>query len=1687
MSDRTTESSGHDTHLNWGDEDWSDDASGSQSVRPDNYPDLNLCPNVYAEPQITETLFDDPHVVSDFDGMLSSFVEGWDQMDFSALDALYDAADKATTGLNGDFDLTGDLEASMLDLFGGEESLRGDRRRPPFKYEDSATFDPTVKSEDTSYNMRFKDIITDKSTTGYWPDRTDKKIFLVYRAGHQAIVVEDQNATSLGIVGIPNPSVPFVKSIKLELSYDEGYTRACRINEEAPMKGTCLAFSNLVHFSAICTIAMSQNKRTTVLEPLEGYDLDVDGSTFEITGMNYRKRRTKAHYIINKYSLFRMTHSRSPLHERLLDWSILEDRKDTSFLKNTFFDVGHSPYTDSVDRMHKVTPLVTYQTKRQLVYHFQRYIKELPVEGSFEFHREHHDLDRLRADINLSLKNSGFPTPFFFLPAPKGFDDNSLGISINTRPFKFVPPSGPTAFRSHSVDKPYDHYLLDSDDRMGCPKLRMEHMMDGIFGFLYKFKIFQAIYAESELFPKIVGKAGCFYSTYLHVGICWEQLRHNSLTYYVSFYQLWQPDSEAEVGIWAKGFSDGITFYQSPCLKINRGEIQFAAILPYKVVTKVTAALPYCSEGQKLDIVKRILQMSAVQRHSTWQTSKIAGDFRFITLCSLAGSGDPVALCVKGIRAAICKHVSFPNYYLVLKMLHFCQTWDREPLNHTPIFGLPVRFLAMEKDLPLGMYWHLRSESHHTNCVKKMLDSVAAEIADREESVTFYNNQATILEGIVENNGIDYDSFKNFMESVPKFPVYNHILFLALSYTASPELRESAGARQWPTNLSLNNLVTDHKMANVTFSDRFFTGCIIRDSTVAEGLSELFKTVDTPLSIHDFLLKQSFLKPKPNIYTLHAKDAKSGDREISQMMPYMRAAQFYSEAMNSIYSDSEASDLMSDPKKYSKVVKMFQPLLRRGAFSRSEDKSFFCGHMHPEFMSLSTLAIGIDTGSTALVSSAAFQRMDSSRYVVLPTQAKLDEVIQGIPFEVCTRMDRKKPVVTRGYRVFKHMQQGIRAYGGAVIHTTYIKGFSRIMSSLIPDVEKYAQATTSDDSTRVVRISADTIFDRSTVASEFLGKPVRFLNHCMMKDSIEKAQLNSRLCEFNNLVIGPSGAIPQLFSHADLVIQPLISHNIARDILDSTSLARSSIVWGDSPDLACAAMWSYNILLRQKWLLSEIEVDFLAAKGFFPATFEELVTGGSHMSEDTLQLLWDELSPETQTLCKEGQQDVLSALAKFNFKDTLGDKEKRKREKKINVPANLGFAVKTKFDQINASRIFKGKLSGKYVTQKPPGARRAVTAHFLDLLGKPMRPVIPEVYEQKSILTRPSVLVALVKPKKWHVMPQTQGGSTTLLDRIDMRQVLMSRFGHMIATHHPNLREEMAAGLPEKEFAEWYRKRIMMKHKEGVSFSSVFGYPLTTQRYDNRPTNARSFVLSGEPSPIPREYVGLTIKGISYTNVTICIVGDSTLRICEMDGALPAFGFSVSDVRCYFFYKPLGEDIRVCRMRRPKDTESYLACVDGPYRVIVQVQPDNNPLNLISLLDVGELQSTSSYLAGTMGTPDALLQYGLYIHSNHNHAARLMNRIFRKFKAERPLSLIRMFPQYPSFLNDVVVIDRMPTTLLIGSMSILKLRLRVPDYETQASDYVQIDLMGPYPKIVERLSFSKPQHKYEVFEDIDSD
>jgi len=368
---------------------------------------------------------------------------------------------------------------------------------------------------------------------------------------------------------------------------------------------------------------------------------------------------------------------------------------------------------------------------------------------------------------------------------------------------------------------------------------------------------------------------------------------------------------------------------------------------------------------------------------------------------------------------------------------------------------------------------------------------------------------------------------------------------------------------------------------------------VIKSPRVADGLMGVLSEYGNPEGIHVLLLRMNKGSKIRNIYTIHPKDSKSKNREIPQMTSHMRVAQFVSESLLSVYTDAEEIDNMQNPNKYSDFVINFSDIMARGGLSRSEDKSFFCGHMHPEGISLGVHALAKCAEWPSLYTSSSILRCDTSRYTVLPDGADIS-VIDGIDDRIRVVIPSgKKLVQSIAVKNYLHFMQGVRAMGGAVINTVFSSAMDKIQKLRCLDIEVTAVATTSDDSARAVLCKRNSTFDPSDVHSDYINLPIGLVKHVMMKDSDDKPILSPKLAEFNNVAATPRGMVTQTFVHGHLAIQPLNGDTIFADMLSCIGNAKMSISWGDSMDLVRSIYDSYIVMLQQRWLIKEEEMDHL--------------------------------------------------------------------------------------------------------------------------------------------------------------------------------------------------------------------------------------------------------------------------------------------------------------------------------------------------------------------------------------------------------------------------------------------------------------------------------------------------------------
>jgi hypothetical protein len=133
-------------------------------------------------------------------------------------------------------------------------------------------------------------------------------------------------------------------------------TIAEKIGEDATLKGSQLGFSSLLHQSACLALASDQG----IVEPVDAsHDVCRNGNTYEVTGNNYYRRDTRAHFTINKYKLLNACITNKENKEKFYyDAATAEDNNNTRFFsdsKDGKYNTEKSDYTDVFQKLRTLS------------------------------------------------------------------------------------------------------------------------------------------------------------------------------------------------------------------------------------------------------------------------------------------------------------------------------------------------------------------------------------------------------------------------------------------------------------------------------------------------------------------------------------------------------------------------------------------------------------------------------------------------------------------------------------------------------------------------------------------------------------------------------------------------------------------------------------------------------------------------------------------------------------------------------------------------------------------------------------------------------------------------------------------------------------------------------------------------------------------------------------------------------------------------------------------------------------------------------------------------------------------------------------------------------------------------------------------------------------------------------------
>jgi len=1361
--------------------------------------------------------------------------------------------------------------------------------------------------------------------------------------------------------------------------------------EEISGKGSGLGFSSFVHLAAVMMISRSCK---SITEPANGYDVDwLDPPcTIEITGINFQKRRSNADMVLNKYALL----CHLDLNE-FSKWCIQMSRKEELCLTDGFvgssYDMPDTDYTPAISQLHHYISQLEIRQAEVLSQWVMKYVTELP---KFDLPESKNETNVYK-EIHHSAKKQFDNTMKLICPhkvvCARNYEPDLH--EDNLRKSVFVHALLPnfngyrTTFHTEELDCDYIAHSIAYSEFKPRPQLRKSNIDDHLMDYLMKYKTFQNIRINNDLFMRISGKKGCYFSVVHQVGLAWE--RHASdIAYHCIYYTFSEIDG---VGQWAK-FDN---YYRSSSFVLSQQDIRFASALLGRVLTMVTTVMNNATDHWA-EIEKALMQIAYTWLDSSWFTTTLCSDYRFTTTGHMSGN-DVTDLIVRNLKS------KRPLRACDLMLLRLAEKHMKgaRPRSVTPMFGLPLRFHCLEKDLALGMNWHIRKAQHETNCCKKMLAGAVDELAFRPKVVAYYFRQVEFMKSVY-NGSATYADLKYLLDTAPETPAINVPFMAAMVYESKESLQDSA-SNQTSTQFSLNNMLSDRGMTNYSNGN-------VTAKKVVDEMTIHIKLADVK-GPYGLLYSESHGQKIPQIFAISAKDASKSDREISAMLRTMRCSQFFSECMQSTVSRAMPEDALLDSEKYCPMVRSISNLLskRTRVYAMSEDRSFHSGNNHPEAMSLVSALVGRLAGVPPMISSASLQRCWKSRKVVLPVGfASLDkkevnddtkEALSWLPsaFSWVNRFRNKKQTKVPMVELQYHMMQGIQAIAAGVINTIYNTGMMNIISKASKVVEDHYIITTSDDVGRVVQMK-DGVGDQ--IKDLVVYKPLECLKFSSQLNNWRKLVVveNDGIVEVNNITTAACGMIPQTFIHSVLAIQPLNGESILVDIMNVVAQSRQTIFWGDGPTLAMSALVNGVRMIMNKWLMSRSQVDELYSLGLLPKSINELIEGFFPRTEISLRGFIAITPREKRPQILNNTRSLYTSAVRYLRAKVQVEEE----EPTIAViPISLTFDLK-RLTILNA-RANQGRLRAAYTRPYSINTKLAHLSKFFQLF-KSLEEIDLEPYRY---LQPPNVHVIFRPMQLEDRLPRSMGMSSIRVKE-SIRAILGRRILNIVYRQPLTEMEiDIADTKDENEFKERIQQLRFQKNVEGFSTTSPSGLPPVRFYGTTKFTYLQCFNFSVEV--LPQEYKSrpFEFNGHIVRDFKPQIWGAGSLK---ESGLIRCFATGyIGENRLAFYKKIRG---KVSSIRAEIENVNMVRVQQNNGKVIAYLnKEDRSPIH-----DPEEEHESS--FPGLTGDTCSILNYGQYLHTNNNSGFACFQRIFRKKGSEYPWFCKDQLPPFPQFSPDAV-------------------------------------------------------------------
>jgi len=1395
-------------------------------------------------------------------------------------------------------------------------------------------------------------------------------------------------------------------SLNLNIEKKDWFSLTDLYTEQVGGKGTGLGFSVFVHAMA-CLMLVGNG----TIEPYSGHDMEIDGVTFEVTGMNWAQRRTTANVVINKYALVQLFDT-SQHNAVVIKRSHDEDKGICDSLLGSAIDQGPSPYSEYVRRL---SALITYTTddqidkiKNQLLH----YLSTQPIPTPLP--RTDFNSDKLKLNIDKGGKmlfgELKYPAPFRVLCPLNMSYDAPIDEILNL--IRFGWQEGTSTFHTRSRNDDPEALVWDFfPNRPNAFNTRCESVTDAQYVKYSHYGVVQSMHIEAELLTKISGKFGNYYSIHSNVGVIWQKATASSLTVLVQYYTLSQPQDVKYIGQWSQ-HNEPILHFKSPTFKVSNQDLHFYSCLPGVALTLINTCRSLCTSNDQDFILSKVGVVLSMFLHSSWQTTVYSANQRYITLCHMAQSGDMQMLIDKVTN--VSKNIKSCDFIYLRLLEKYCN--NHSPHDVTPLLKLPVRFASLEKDLHLGCQWHIRGEEHNDRCMIKIVENFLDEKLTRDTDVVFLKKQIDFFERMQET-GVPQCDFDTLMRECPEHPTLNSVMFVGLASLAQPSL-EKIGTDQTNTGFSLWRMISDRHSNTMDWEKKTLT-----HSKVYEEAIKIIKK-HQPSGPYDLLLKMGE-EEVIYLFGMHAKDSKDADRDISVMDFTMRIFQYYKESLTVQFNNNVDNDMMNDPSKYETFVSSSTRLMKEGrTIMASEDRTNFCGLMHPEKMALCTQIVARISGSTSLTGAAAMQLLNTKRKIVFPSGTT--HILEGM--NPIIRIHGREITTSFFVDMFRHMMQGIEARGAGLINTIYVLGMCAALGQLFEGFGESVAFTTSDDVFRAMRV-LNAELDMTVMTSIFIFFFNTFLGNCMMKNNVVKGIASTNLGEFNNVAVTPDGMVPQSPIQSALAVKPLMSNSIIGDVIDSVSMARVTILWGDPPEQAEAALYSYLKIIRTKWLLKDEDVDLIISSGLWPRSMSELLEGFFPRDIRTFSTLVSLMEPEDRLDFENGDVPVTKAL----YQISVPTKKRKRYKKPEGLPPQLTNA-KVVADSIVSARNLASRLNPKYLPMPSWKKRLAVRNKFNNIFENSNVALLHELYNRMCPLT---VTTQVIRATRRLTNPQSIGSSTSIA-LPDKKVINAKRLFNMNYRRAPSEEEARIAGLPDIEYIEAIKDINLQEVRLGQS-KRVPGGLAFTRGFDGKFYKRPMMFNFSVDLPVIAPPVGrmLESKGVIFQNVKpIYWGGTSLMHSNTTKDSRIAFAIGEYLGCTYALYQLSGKNNTVQHFKmdlNSGDTMQYTTV--NNVRIYAMLRKDYSPF------ECSRITTMTKYI----GDCFAILNYGSYIFSSSIGGFAVLQKIFFQRKSVFPPGYREILPSYPHFPDSAVKIPSGRVVKFLGYRSSRRVDLSVSD------------------------------------------